>query len=294
MAAADENFEAFVRNWEIFQERLVIFLGAGASIGARNSLGKPLPNAFDLRNELWKRYKTPKGQPFDPSELKLMSLEHAASIVEVLVGRDELTRYLLENFACDRPLWQHLVLPHLNPKAIFTTNYDELVELGYKSHAVVPDVVCDSSPVGAGRTAIYKPHGSLGHATQPVGKGALVITQFDYFEMISDYRAMLEKAMTGFGESCVLIAGYSFGDMDIGAELFKLRRQSKGTPWYAIFPRDDPQVKRMYSNRLGVEQINMTLEQFLRELDRRVNFIPGKHKFSKMRTLTTGGLVQRE
>jgi len=57
--------------------------------------------------------------------------------------------------------------------------------------------------------------------------------------MISDYREMLRQAMLGFDGRCVLIVGYSFGDMDIGTELYRLRKQ-KDVPWYAIFPRNDP------------------------------------------------------
>jgi hypothetical protein len=79
--------------------------------------------------------------------------------------------------------------------------------------------------------------------------------------------------MTGFNSACVLIIGYSFGDMDIGAELYSLRKESRGIPWYAIFPRNDPQVRKMYSNRFEIEQIDLPFEEFLRQLDARVGFI---------------------
>ena len=63
------------------------------------------------------------------------------------------------------------------------------------------------------------------------GVSGLVITQFDYFEMIADYRSMLRSAMTGFDNSCVLVVGYSFGDMEIGAQLYSMRKQNSGIPW---------------------------------------------------------------
>jgi hypothetical protein len=82
----------------------------------------------------------------------------------------------------------------------------------YKHQPNQLDVICrDRAPV-PGQSVLYKPHGSLSHANQPVGKGGLVITQFDYLEMISDYREMLRRSMTDFGGTCVLVIGYSFGE----------------------------------------------------------------------------------
>lgn len=292
MDVVDENFEDFVSNWPLFKSKLVVFLGAGASIGACNSDGKALPSAYELRNAIWKKYKVADGAAFDPAELRLMSLEHAAAIIEAKVGRDELSKFLTETFHCEKPLWSHIVLPALKPRAIFTTNYDELVELGYKHSSEMHDVICDDHLPTANRVPIYKPHGSLSRSNESVGKGALVITQFDYFDMITSYRNMLRKTILGFEKSCVLVIGYSFGDMDIGSELYRLRRESSGIPWYAVFPRTDPQVKKMYSKRLGIEQINNTLEGFLASLDGRVNFIPDQYKHPNAGTLRSSGIIQ--
>lgn len=292
MRERDENFEEFVLNWPRFKNRIVLFLGAGASIGAVNADGKALPNAYELRNALWEEFKADRTRPFDPSELRLMSLEHAAAIVETSAGRKEVNDFLVSRFTCEKPMWQHLVLPHLQPLSIFTTNYDEMVELGYKHHGPVPDIICDGQHPPQGRTAIYKPHGSLGQSQRPVGQGGLVITQFDYFSMISQYREMLRTSLSTLGEACVVIAGYSFSDMDIGAELYALRQQNAGTPWYAVFPRTDPQVRHMYSQRLNIRQIGMTLEGFLSELDKRVNFIPAHHKLRKRTYLRSKNIIQ--
>ncbi|MNX93349.1 hypothetical protein D3C86_1255300 [compost metagenome] len=292
MPFVDENFEEFAQNWPRFRDRIVLFLGAGASVGAVNAGNVPIPNAYDLRNALWREFKVPRGQPFNPEDLRLMSLEHAAAIIEAGAGRDEINRFLMRQFSCEKPMWQHLVLPHLKPLSIFTTNYDELVELGYKHHGPVPDVICDGREAGEGRHAIFKPHGSLGHSTRTIGQGGLVITQFDYFSMISDYRKMLKRSLAALGQACVVIAGYSFGDMDIGAELYALRKDHPGTPWYAVFPRTDAQVRTMYSQRFDIRQIGMTLEAFLAELDRRVDFIPAQHKHTRRKALTARGVIQ--
>lgn len=288
----DENFEEFASNWKHFKDRLVIFLGAGASMGARNRAGQKLPGAYELRNALWETYKHEGPAEFDPAELKLMSLEHASAIVETKVGRAEVAKFLERSFDCDKPLWNHVALPYLDPTAVFTTNYDELVEIGYKQHSAIIDVICDDrKPTGA-RVPIYKPHGSLSHATQAIGTGGLVITQFDYFEMIATYRKMLDRTIKTFGGKCVLVIGYSFGDMDIGSELYRLRQQTADTPWYAVFPRDDALVRKMYSKRLGIEQINRTVETFLADLDARIDFLPTHLKHDQIDQLRAKGVIQ--
>jgi hypothetical protein len=292
MPPPDENFDEFVSNWPVFKDRIVLFLGAGASTNAKNRRGESLPNAYGLRNQLWKVFKTTSGATFDPADLRLMSLEHAAAIIEAKIGRTALCDHLVETFLCDLPLWQHLVLPFLKPQSLFTTNYDELIELGFKRASVDFDVISRPREPVRGRTVLYKPHGTLTHANQAVGSGGLVITQFDYFEMIADYRLMLSQAMMGFDAACVLIAGYSFGDMDIGAQLYSLRKRNNGIPWYAIFPRNDPQVRRMYSRRFAIEQINRTLEEFLAELDNRVSFIPDHAKFHRKPELQAADFIQ--
>ncbi|BCG76014.1 hypothetical protein MesoLj113a_71720 [Mesorhizobium sp. 113-1-2] len=289
----DDNFEDFVSNWDLFRGRLTIFLGAGASIGAKNKLGEDLPNAYALRNTLWQRFKHDGSTAFDPESLKLMSLEHAAAIIETKTGRTPMSEFLVEHFTCFLPLWQHVALANLGARSIFTTNYDELVELGYKSSSSLPpDIIYDDRQALSGRMPLYKPHGSLTYAHEPVGKGGLVITQFDYFEMISSYRKMISKAMGGFENSCVLLIGYSFSDMDIGAELYSIRQKNRGIPWYTVFPRDDHQVRKMYSNRLFINQINMDFEQFMTKLDNRVNFLPPELKNSRIKKLRAAGRIQ--
>jgi hypothetical protein len=290
----DENFQSFLDNWPIFKDRLVVFLGAGASVGAVNCQGERLPSAFELRNELWQQFKADGSTgTFNPRELGLMSLPHAAAIIEAKTERDPITKYLVRRFECQLPLWPHVTLPYLDPKALFTTNYDELIELGFAATGKIIDVICSDRDPYPGNCALFKPHGSLRHANQRIGEGGLVITQFDYFEMISEYRKMIRRAMSGFASRCVLVVGYSFGDMDIGSELYRIRKENAGVPWYAVFPRSDPHVRDMYRDKLRIRQINLTFEQFLAELDHRLgDLLPGQLKHANVDVLRSAGTIQ--
>jgi len=298
-APVDGNFENFVANWQRLRSRLTIFLGAGASVGARNKAGVMLPTAYELRNAIWSEFMCDAGtrQAFDPLNLKSLSLEHAAAIAEARSGRGAILEHVVSAFDCAKPLWHHAVVPFLHPRAVFTVNFDELIEKGWRlqtgrngveelalSYRTLP-----GSPMP--HTPLFKPHGTLQNASLEIGKGGLVITMFDYFQMIGDYRNMIEQFLSDFDQSCVLFIGYSFGDMDICSELFRLRKR-RNIPWYAVFPRSDLDVRRMYQDRFGILQIDRTFLDFLVELDARVGFIPDEWKFANQPNHTNSGVIQ--
>ena len=98
---------------------------------------------------------------------------------------------------------------------------------------------------------------------------------------------MLREFVQDFDQRCVLFFGYSFLDMDIGSELYQLRRLDRGVHWYAVFPRDT-----MYRDKFSILQINRTFYDFMCDLDEAINFIPPEWKASKIPELRDKGLIQ--
>jgi len=45
----DANLSNLILNWPHYKDNIVLFLGAGASVGARNALGNALPTAYHLK-----------------------------------------------------------------------------------------------------------------------------------------------------------------------------------------------------------------------------------------------------
>lgn len=296
----DENLENFIRNWPHYRNDLTIFLGAGASVGARNVNDDQLPAAIGLRDEIWRKFMCNDAEraDFGPQTLGMMSLEHAAALVEVRCGRKALRDHLVNRFKTPLPLWHHAALPLLGPKAMFTVNYDELIEQGWRAHAgsLFPnDYVLRHGPKPAvsGKVPLFKPHGTLDVSDEPIGSGGLVITMFDYYQMIGDHQAMIEQFLENLSRTCVLFIGYAFMDMDIGAEIYRIRSRNQDVPWYAVFPRDDADVRNMYRQRFGIRQINRTAHNFVADLDQAVNFLPTRWKVDQLDALQDGGLIQR-
>lgn len=274
----DDNFENFIDNWRHYQDRLIVFLGAGASMGAKCQAGNWLPTAIGLRDDLWAEFMLTEQERVAPPKLGLLSLEHSSALIEAKVGRGPLVEYVGRRFRVTQPLWPHAALPFFNPKAIYTTNYDELVELGWQRHTSLPRISPVFSPphssIGEGWTPLYKPHGTAQHSAGAVGEGGIVLTQFDYFTMLENKREMLRSFLENMKSNCVVFIGYSFQDMDIASMLHSMRNQTRERHWYAVFPRADANVRSMYDRQYGIRQISRTFVDFVAEAGTRLGLIP--------------------
>lgn len=280
----DDNFDDLVQNWQHLKEDVILFFGAGASFGAKNVLGEYFPGAWDLRNEVWKNFMLPpeKKDNFNFDNLALMSLEGASTLAETKSGRISLERFIAQKFQVQKTLWQHGMIPFLNAKSIFTTNYDNLIETGFHTvnHGKQLSVIYnDQSSHNPNFLPLYKPHGTIERPHDPVTKGGFVITQFDYYEMMEEREKMLKTFIQDFQTKCVIFIGYSLNDFDIACTLYNFAKKNNTQPWYAVFPRNDADVRRMLERRFKVRQINKTFFNFMIDLDSKFNFIPDQWKF---------------
>jgi hypothetical protein len=292
-ASTDPNLINLIANWKHHGDNTIFFLGAGSSVGARNRLGRALPTAFHLRTSLWRDFMVNQPDSFNPESLGFMSLEHAAALVERSAGRDALITTLIDGFSAEAPLWQHAVLPFLRPKGLFTTNYDSLIEKGWALHASTENLGSlrkyfrDEEPDTQLHIPLYKPHGTLERAGYKVGEGGLVITQFDYIEMLEYRRSALRRCLENLQNACIIFIGYSFQDLDIATALYEMRNpyEKRKTPWYAVFPRSDENVRGMYEERYGIRQINRTFFNFILDIDDALGVIPEQWKFKGINSL---------
>lgn len=286
----DENFENLLHNWSDYKDEIILFFGAGASMGASNTKGEKLPSAYELRNQIWSRFiLTPQErETYDYSNLALMSLEHVSTLAEIKSTRYQLEKFVAEKFHLQKPLWQHVMIPFLNPQSIFTTNYDNLIERGYST--LPPQLVSrhyglvfnNTTSFNMNFVPLYKPHGSIEYPHSKVTEGGIVITQFDYYEIMETRRDLLKKFISQFENKCVIFIGYSLLDFDIAAILYSLAKSTNRQSWYAVFPRNDCDVRNMLREKFGIRQINRRFFDFMYELDKSVNFIPSDWKFENV------------
>jgi len=293
----DDNLQELAENLTNgYGGRLVLFLGAGASVGARAN-DAYLPTAVSLRDELWRRFMR-RDADFDFAKLGTMSLDQAAAFAEAKVGRRPVAEYVASRFKTDKTLWQHAVLPFLEPTAIYTTNYDLLVEQAWSAQMLTP-AIRPVVPIFSARQNVvpdymplYKPHGSADRAFDPVGAGGPVITTIDYFDMVTDKQSMLDRWLADATDACVVLIGYSMTDMDIAARLYAIKKHNGGLHWYSVFPRRDSTVRKYWSERLRIRPIDRRFAEFMVDLDALINFIPCEWKYNQIATQRQRGMIQ--
>lgn len=257
----DDNFDNLLHNWDDLKDDVILFLGAGASVGALNVAGENLPNAYELRNQIWSRFilSSAERHNYDFSNLSLMSLEHASTLAEIKSSRRNLELYIAEKFQIEKSLWQHGMLPFINAKSLFTTNYDNLIEKGFHTTNFGKPlnlVFNNTTSINNRFIPLYKPHGTIDYPHSKVSDGGFVITQFDYYEIVDTRQKMLETFISDFQNKSVIFIGYSLFDFDIASILYNLSRKNKTQCWYAVFPRNDSDVRNMLRDKFGIRQIN--------------------------------------
>lgn len=282
----DQYLEHFIENWERKKDNIAFFFGAGASSGAVNKQNEKLLNGYNQRNKIWEEFilsKEERGK-YDFSNLSLTSLEHAASIAKVKVDEFEVNKLIINLYYCEKTLWQHAVIPFFKPKALFTTNYDNLIEKGYicQNRDYVPLFGISNDP-NKNSTPLYKPHGCVTkNESASIRNGGIVISHFDYFDVYNEREKMLQEFIDQLKDKLVIFIGYAFNDFDISRMLFETAKEKGRQTWYTVFPRNDVNIRDMYRDKYGIKQINRTFFDFIYDVDKALNIIPDDWKFDNL------------
>ncbi|AYG59689.1 SIR2 family protein [Rhizobium jaguaris] len=104
----------------------MLFLGAGASRGAKHPKGINPPNGNQLRDLLCDKFLNGK--------LKDRSLASVGQYCVTEVGLNPLQTYIREVFIDFSPAPFHELIPEFNWHSIATTNYDLIIDRAYRNH----------------------------------------------------------------------------------------------------------------------------------------------------------------
>lgn len=235
----------------------ILLLGAGASIESGAPSGAAL--AHYLASKI-----APPPAGNDLSEI--------SGIFQNKLGRTRLAEAIADRLKTLKPTGGLLALPAFDWRAIYTTNFDRLVEDSYHL-AGRPLRVCrsnyDFSRPSGSETSLYKIHGCI---TQDVGFGSkarMVLTELDYDE-VSDYRqALFSSLQLGMMTANTLIVGQSLTDAhlrDLAKKVSGLRQQGiQGRVFLLAFDYDRDRAA-LFEQR-GIEVVQGTLSTLLYELN---------------------------
>lgn len=242
----------------ITPNQAVLLLGAGASIPSGAPTGAALARYLATR-------LTPPPEGDDLAEV--------SGIYENRLGRAALVESVRTRLADLKPTGGLLALPDFDWRAIYSTNFDRLVEDAYqgaKRELAVIRSNFDFSRSQAQSAHLYKIHGCL---TQDVADGShsrMLLTEADYDEVAKYRQALFNSLAQHMMTADTLIVGQSLRDThlkDLAKEVSALREQGVPGRVFLLAYEYDEDRAQLYAQR-GIIVIQGALEHLLLALTR--------------------------
>ena len=244
---------------KIISGNCVLFVGAGASIEAG------APSAQEMARELSEKYLQGEHQE-EP-------LSKVTSYIETKpgLGRRLIIDYLINRLSPLKPSKAHFLLPKFKWPAIYTTNYDTLIEqayeragIKYKSIISGCDLVTDMTDYYS-YVLLYKPHGCISRPA--VSETPIIITEDDYHSVADNRKAIYRQLEVYKYKSVFLFIGYSFSDFNLSQIWFDvLKELGRFSQWaYTLWPNCS-EVQRTTWRTRNIELIDMQFGEFMTKL----------------------------
>jgi len=210
---------------------------------------------------------------YDPT----LRLSDIATLVEIRRNRRPLINFIGQIYEVLRPTKGLLNLPMFPWQAIFTTNYDTLIEQAYKIAGKPLRVFSsnfDFTETSTTPTAeLFKIHGTLGEDRALGHQASMVITNEDY-DLAQKFRELaFDRLLHETSRNDVLIIGHSLADPDLIATLDEAIRRKKvsGAPGriYTLIYREDQNRALLYEQKGlnvcfgGIDDFLATASSFL-------------------------------
>ena len=246
--------------------RVVLFLGAGASMEANSTDGKKPPSAKHLAKDL--------SECFLGKDLSAFGLMQVAEMAARARGQNvvfERIRSLLRSYS---PSSAHRLIPTFRWHTIATTNYDMLVEDAYGAtenpiQNILP-FVKDSEPIETKKSETLKPvvylklHGCVEHAHD---KEIPLILDHSHYESYRENRERLFDRLTDVAhELPFLFVGYSLNDPHIRNIIYRLDRLQSRPEFYVVSPNIPIEISQHWQSQ-RVVVIDETFGSFMEALD---------------------------
>jgi hypothetical protein len=216
----------------IVPTKTVLFLGAGVSIPSG------APSAVGLATELSRRLA---GKPASSDDLMEVS-----GLLEMKFGREAVVREVRGILGDLKPTGGLLSLPAFNWGAIFTTNFDRLVERAY-AIAKKPLPVVRSNyeyrNADEAQTTLYKLHGCVSLDSVDGNRIDMLLTERDY-DAYDQYRQTLFRTLElKLSSKDVMVVGYSLRDQHLRAAIknaadLKRKAGAPGRIYVVVFDGD--------------------------------------------------------
>ncbi len=250
----------------IREGQVVLFLGAGASFGARHPNNLPVPTSSDLAGLLAARFLTPQ---FKSRPLPQVA-ELAISETDLLTVQE----YVASLFRDFYPSESHLHLPTFVWRALVTTNFDLIIERAYetaKEPLQLPVVFKKNGERVEERlrapnsVVLLKLHGCITNINDD--DVPLILTPDQYLTHKRGRDRLFERLKSLAYEYPILFVGHSLADIDIRTILLDLSLLGDARPrYYVVAPNVTDQEVRLWDSK-RITPLGMTFDDLIRELN---------------------------
>jgi hypothetical protein len=250
----------------IKENAVVLFLGAGASIGASHPNSLAVPSSDKLRDLLSDRFLGGK--------LKNRPLKVVADLCASERDRNVVQSYIREILLQFGPAGFHRQIPEIPWRGIATTNYDLIVERAYSEEAKrcqqLVKIVSDDQQIDTelrrfpNSVPFLKLHGCIDHIENP--SIPLILCTESYVSFGERRRRLYERFKDWGYEYTFVFCGYSISDPHIQSILFDLFDLGIRRPRYYVVQPNMDEVESRYWLNNKITAISATLEGFLRSL----------------------------
>lgn len=265
---------------QIQEGNVVLFLGAGASIGAIHPQGKKVLQGLELSNLIADKF------------LDKSYLNKSLQVVSEL-AISETNLFTVQSFIADlmnyfEPANFHAMLPTFVWKAIATTNYDLIIEKAYNNSSqraqdlavIKKNGESIETKLSSRKNLLYlKLHGCITEINNP--DLPLILTPDQYVTHRQGRSRLFDRVKELAYEYPFLFIGHSLEDLDIRAILFELQSLKDARPRsYIVSPSVNDYESRLFESK-KITSISLTFENFINKINSSVNPV-----FRKLRNIT--------
>lgn len=244
----------------------ILFLGAGASRGAKNDAGEQPPDGNELKEIICDKFL---GGSFKDKGLEFVA-ELAASETDLF----EVQVFIAEMFDKFEPAPFHRILPSFAWRAVVTTNYDRIIEKAYeyeKGRIQEPVVFLsdrqrvDEKLRGAESLLLLKLHGCITSINDE--ELPLILTVDQYIAHRKNRKRLFMRFEDLAHEYPIIFVGYQMEDSDIRAIFQEINEAGEMRPRYYIVSPGMKKEEINLWNSKRVTVLDCTFEAFLQALE---------------------------
>ena len=251
---------------KIMKGNAVLFLGAGALIGAKFPKGQFPPLGNDLRDRI--------ANQFLSGDFSKDSLAWVAELAITASSLFEVQDFVAAQFSDLQPATFHNLMPSFRWRGIATTNYDRLVEISYSNsdqsiQKLVPFLSnsdrIDQKMRDPTSLAFLKLHGCI---TKTHYENLPLILTIDQYNTYRSSRSRIFQMLEEWGsENSIIFIGYKFQDPNLRGILLELSNNIPSRPRYYLIRPNVPEVERNFWSSKNITVIDGIFEDFMIELD---------------------------